>query len=60
MDLLVALSACPYGDVSIQCGQKVPDDKCFGLDVIIGQPEERLLKRFNDMKKDSLLNIDDK
>uniref|UniRef100_A0A182K732 DUF1989 domain-containing protein n=1 Tax=Anopheles christyi TaxID=43041 RepID=A0A182K732_9DIPT len=33
MNLLVALSACPQGDVSIQVGQKVPDDKCFPMKV---------------------------
>uniref|UniRef100_A0A4Y0BVZ2 DUF1989 domain-containing protein n=1 Tax=Anopheles funestus TaxID=62324 RepID=A0A4Y0BVZ2_ANOFN len=33
MDLLVALSACPQGDVSIQVGQKVPDEKCFPMKV---------------------------
>ncbi|XP_050082739.1 uncharacterized protein LOC126569587 [Anopheles aquasalis] len=33
MNLLVALSACPQGDVSIPVGQKVPDTKCFPLKV---------------------------
>ena len=46
MDLLVALSACPYGDVSMQCGEKVPDDACFHLDVKIGQPGDQVLSRW--------------
>lgn len=33
MDLLVALSTCPQGDVSMPVGQQVPDDKCFPLGV---------------------------
>uniref|UniRef100_A0A2C9GW65 DUF1989 domain-containing protein n=1 Tax=Anopheles farauti TaxID=69004 RepID=A0A2C9GW65_9DIPT len=33
MNLLVALSACPQGDVSIQVGQQVPDEKCFPMQV---------------------------
>ncbi|XP_017008799.2 uncharacterized protein [Drosophila takahashii] len=33
MNLLVALSACPQGDVSIQVGAEVPDDKCHPLKV---------------------------
>ncbi|XP_055644076.1 uncharacterized protein LOC129780132 isoform X2 [Toxorhynchites rutilus septentrionalis] len=35
MDLLVALSTCPQGDVSIVVGQEVPEDKCFPLKVEI-------------------------
>ncbi|XP_055849737.1 uncharacterized protein LOC129914484 [Episyrphus balteatus] len=31
MNLLVALSACPQGDVSIPVGQEVPDDLCHPL-----------------------------
>ncbi|KAJ9597636.1 hypothetical protein L9F63_011505 [Diploptera punctata] len=33
MDLLVAMSTCPQGDVSIPVGQEVPDDKCHPLGV---------------------------
>ncbi|XP_053695572.1 uncharacterized protein LOC128743078 [Sabethes cyaneus] len=33
MDLLVALSACPQGDVSIPVGQEVPDNMCFPMKV---------------------------
>jgi len=33
MNLLVALSACPQGDVSIQVGAEVPDNKCHPLKV---------------------------
>lgn len=50
-DLLVALSACPHGDVSIPCGEHIPDDKCFGLDVEVGQPEEALLEEWRNTKK---------
>ncbi|KAI8129464.1 hypothetical protein FF38_00818 [Lucilia cuprina] len=35
MNLLVALSACPQGDVSIPVGEEVPDDKCHPLQVEI-------------------------
>lgn len=38
MDLLVALSACPQGDVSIVVGQEVPEDKCFPLKVEVYRP----------------------
>lgn len=38
MNLLVALSACPQGDVSIQVGQKVPDNKCFPMKVEVFRP----------------------
>ncbi|CAH1787544.1 unnamed protein product, partial [Owenia fusiformis] len=38
MDLLVALNVCPYGDVSITCGNVVPDSMCHPLHVAIGQP----------------------
>ena len=31
MDLLVGLSACPQGDVSIPCGQHVPEELCLPL-----------------------------
>jgi uncharacterized protein len=33
MDLIVALSACPQGDVSIPVGQPVPDSLCHPLKV---------------------------
>ncbi|KAK7605060.1 hypothetical protein V9T40_006246 [Parthenolecanium corni] len=33
MDLIVALSTCPQGDVSTPVGEKVPDSKCFPLQV---------------------------
>ncbi|KAK7864627.1 hypothetical protein R5R35_012403 [Gryllus longicercus] len=33
MDLLVALSACPHGDVSIAVGQEIPDSICHPLQV---------------------------
>ncbi|XP_059474201.1 uncharacterized protein LOC132195919 [Neocloeon triangulifer] len=33
MDVIVALSACPQGDVSIPVGQVVPDEKCHPLKV---------------------------
>ncbi|TMW53831.1 hypothetical protein DOY81_001116 [Sarcophaga bullata] len=33
MNLLVALSACPQGDVSIPVGLEVPDEKCHPLKV---------------------------
>lgn len=33
MNLLVALSACPQGDVSISVGKEVPDEKCHPLKV---------------------------
>lgn len=35
MNLIVALSTCPQGDVSIACGQLVPEDKCHPLKVEI-------------------------
>lgn len=38
MDLLVALSACPQGDVSIVVGQEVPEEKCFPLMVEVFRP----------------------
>ncbi|XP_058129680.1 uncharacterized protein LOC131284242 [Anopheles ziemanni] len=38
MNLLAALSACPQGDVSIQVGQKVPDEKCFPMKVEVYRP----------------------
>ncbi|XP_058818135.1 uncharacterized protein LOC131681396 [Topomyia yanbarensis] len=38
MDLLVALSACPQGDVSIVVGEEVPDNKCFPLKVQVYRP----------------------
>ncbi len=44
MDLLVALSACPQGDVSIPCGEAVPDDLCHPLDVFIGGPDQDVLQ----------------
>ncbi|XP_055606134.1 uncharacterized protein LOC129754229 [Uranotaenia lowii] len=31
MNLIVAVSACPQGDVSIVVGEEVPDEKCFPL-----------------------------
>ncbi|XP_046997096.1 uncharacterized protein C11D3.03c [Schistocerca americana] len=33
MDLLVALSACPHGDVSIPVGREIPDSICHPLKV---------------------------
>ncbi|PSN40172.1 hypothetical protein C0J52_16351 [Blattella germanica] len=33
MDLLVALSACPQGDVSVTVGKEVPDEVCHPLGV---------------------------
>ena len=53
MDLLVALSACPQGDVGIPCGEEVPEDRCFGLEVQIRQPSEELLKEWKEGKKES-------
>ncbi|XP_052869474.1 uncharacterized protein LOC128275118 [Anopheles cruzii] len=38
MNLLVALSTCPQGDVSMQVGQTVPDEKCFPLKVEVFRP----------------------
>ncbi|XP_055548454.1 LOW QUALITY PROTEIN: uncharacterized protein LOC129732026 [Wyeomyia smithii] len=38
MDLLVALSVCPQGDVSIVVGETVPEDKCFPMKVEIFCP----------------------
>lgn len=40
MDLLVALSACPQGDVSIVVGDVVPDEKCFPLKVEVYRPSQ--------------------
>ncbi len=51
IDLLVGLSACPYGDVSIPVGEIVPDEKCFPLDVYIGQPSESLLNEWKKQKE---------
>ena len=31
MDLIVGLSSCPQGDVSIPCGKPVPDEICLPL-----------------------------
>ncbi|XP_068084237.1 uncharacterized protein [Anabrus simplex] len=33
MDLLVALSVCPHGDVSVNVGKEVPDEVCHPLGV---------------------------
>ena len=33
MDLLVGLSACPQGDVSIPCGLPVPEELCLPLEM---------------------------
>ncbi|XP_062554199.1 uncharacterized protein LOC134219478 [Armigeres subalbatus] len=38
MDLIVALSACPQGDVSIVVGQEVPDEKCYPMKVEVFRP----------------------
>eukprot|EP00483_Globobulimina_turgida_P007765 UN07780 len=46
MDLIVALSTCPYGDVSLQCGESVPDEMCFGLDVEIAKPDHHLVNEW--------------
>uniref|UniRef100_A0A182PE65 DUF1989 domain-containing protein n=1 Tax=Anopheles epiroticus TaxID=199890 RepID=A0A182PE65_9DIPT len=43
MNLLVALSACPQGDVSIQVGQKVPDEKCFPMKVELPPSREQTM-----------------
>lgn len=45
-DLLVALSACPHGDVSIPVGEHVPESLCHPLDVYIGQPEQTLIQEW--------------
>ena len=53
MDLLMALSACPHGDVSIAVGDnEVPENKCLPLDVLIGQPSEELLQKWTTQKAD--------
>ncbi|XP_065207510.1 uncharacterized protein LOC135836544 [Planococcus citri] len=39
MDLLVAVSACPHGDVSMVVGEEVPDSKCFPLQVEVFSPQ---------------------
>ncbi|XP_046750268.1 uncharacterized protein C11D3.03c [Diprion similis] len=41
MDLLVGLSACPQGDVSIAVGQPVPDNICYPLGVEIFRGKEK-------------------
>eukprot|EP01084_Bolivina_argentea_P010327 19236_1 len=51
MDLIVALSACPYGDVSMQCGEHVPDEMCFGLDVEIARPDEHFVNEWKMCKQ---------
>lgn len=45
VDLLVALSACPAGDVSAPCGSG-EEPICFPLDVVVGQPEEEVLNEW--------------
>ncbi|CEM38362.1 unnamed protein product [Vitrella brassicaformis CCMP3155] len=45
-DLLVALSSCPQGDVSIPCGQPVPDSVTFPLLVEIRQPSQATLQQY--------------
>jgi uncharacterized protein YcgI (DUF1989 family) len=43
MDLLVALSTCPQGDVSVACGTgKAPE--CFPLGARVYQPPAELLE----------------
>ena len=50
-DLLLALSACPHGDVSVRVeGAEVPDDICFPLDVHIGQPSQDLIETWEKSK----------
>ena len=46
MDLIVALSTCPYGDVSMQCGHHVPDEMCYSLDVEIARPDPELINEW--------------
>ncbi len=37
IDLLIALSVCPCGDVSIPCGEPVPDSLCHAMEITISQ-----------------------
>ena len=53
IDLLVAVSACPQGDVSNLCGNPVPDEKCHPLDVEIGQPSPELIQEWKRSKESS-------
>lgn len=50
VDLLVALSACPQGDVSLPCGQPVPPHLCHPLDVYLGQPDKDILQKWSQSK----------
>ena len=50
MDLLVALSACPAGDVSISCGDPTPP-KCYPMDVVIGQPDGDVINEWMTSQK---------
>ena len=51
VDLLMALSACPHGDVSVAVGdEEFPEDKCFPLDVLIGEPSEELMNEWRKTK----------
>ena len=43
MDLIVGLSACPQGDVSIPCGNPVPDELCLPLKMEVFKVEQSFL-----------------
>ena len=43
MNLLVALSACPQGDVSIPVGLEVPKEKCHELKVEVFRKKNKMI-----------------
>ncbi len=50
MDLLLALCACPQGDVSASTSEN-DEVQCFPLDVYVGQPAGDLIKEWQKTKK---------
>jgi len=50
-DLLVGLSACPFGDVSAPCGTPLADIKGFPLLVEVFNIEDALVEKWQNMNK---------
>ena len=48
MDLIVALSACPQGDVSLPTGTEMPENQCYPLLVEIREVSGELQKIVNE------------
>ena len=44
IDLLVVISNCKHGDVSLIPGDIIPDEICYPIDIVIGQASEDVLK----------------